>query len=320
MRKARLSWRVIGTGAVATAIIVGGAAGALALSGTSGNVYRGCLARTGGTIYNVRVNAHVAPTCHRGDRLISWNQTGPVGGRGATGLKGAIGPKGATGAAGTTGLNGSTGPSGPSGPAGATGGTGPNGPSGPSGATGQTGPNGPSGPTGATGGTGPNGPSGETGATGHTGPTGVTGTAGQSGTTVYGTSALILNQNSGLTLMPGLTQTINVPSGGVVYVATDGGLTNTSATNDAFSYQDVTVTVDGVPESQGLFRAVLCNNVTSGNAVCDWSLSAVLSSVSAGEHTIGVAAEGGGSGTGASLSGNSSSVNQGELTVLILNS
>ena len=83
-----------------------------------------------------------------GSLLVTFNQRGPQGPRGATG------PKGDQGAPGSTGPRGATGPKGAPGAPGAPGGTGPQGPAGPNGdpgAPGGTGPQGPQGPGGASG-------------------------------------------------------------------------------------------------------------------------------------------------------------------------
>jgi hypothetical protein len=81
--------RPIAIGAALAATVAGGGS-ALALSGSqaSTNVYRGCLNHQGGALYNVHVNPATAPTCRTQDRLVSWNQSGPAGPRGATGPSG----------------------------------------------------------------------------------------------------------------------------------------------------------------------------------------------------------------------------------------
>jgi hypothetical protein len=115
----------IGGGALAAIAVAGGAV-ALATTGSSSAVYKGCLSHVGGLLYNVQVNPGANPKCLAHDTTISWNQSGPpgaTGAGGAQGLKGdtgATGPRGAdgTGATGAQGAPGQQGPTGDTGPAG----------------------------------------------------------------------------------------------------------------------------------------------------------------------------------------------------------
>jgi len=93
---------------------------------------------------------------------VMYQQIGPTGNTGPTGVAGPTGPQGVAGPTGPTGSQGDLGPTGPTGTAGTTGPTGP---------TGTAGINGPTGPTGAAS-TVP-GPTGSAGPTGPTGPAGV---------------------------------------------------------------------------------------------------------------------------------------------------
>ena len=93
---------------------------------------------------------------------VMYQQIGPTGNTGPTGVAGPTGPQGVAGPTGPTGSQGNLGPTGPTGTAGTTGPTGP---------TGTAGINGPTGPTGAAS-TVP-GPTGSAGPTGPTGPAGV---------------------------------------------------------------------------------------------------------------------------------------------------
>lgn len=161
MKKVRLSRRLAVAVAVAAAVAAGGSAAALATGQRSASVYQGCLNQRLGTLYDVQVDPGSAPRCRRGDRRVSWNQTGPAGSRGPTGATGSQGPKGdtgTTGAQGPKGEIGATGSPGPKGDAGATGSEGSVGPTGPTGAQGPRGEIGSQGPQGATGPPGPAGP------------------------------------------------------------------------------------------------------------------------------------------------------------------
>ena len=111
----------------------------MATGSSSANVYEGCLSHKDGRLYNVQVNPSSAPTCSRGDTLITWNQSGPAGATGPSGPQGVTGPGGPKGDTGVTGPQGATGDTGVTGPQGATGDTGVTGPTGPEGPTGQNG-------------------------------------------------------------------------------------------------------------------------------------------------------------------------------------
>jgi hypothetical protein len=106
---------------------------------------------------------------------VMYQQIGPTGATGPTGVAGPTGPQGIQGATGPTGPTGNQGDLGPTGPTGTQGIAGPTGP------TGSQGDLGPTGPTGAASTVaGPTGPTGTAGTTGPTGPTGTTGPTGPS--------------------------------------------------------------------------------------------------------------------------------------------
>lgn len=227
--------------------------------------------------------------------------TGPAGATGATGVgtQGPAGPQGPTGPGG-----GATGPQGPAGPTGPTGTglTGPAGPAGPTGAgtQGPAGPAGPTGPTGvgAQGPAGPAGPQGAQGLQGIQGPTGPTGTgggtAGQNIFSAYSTSTLSLATASIWTQVPGLTQTINVPTGCQVYLSTDGGFQTTSALANGFSTLDVGIFIDGVLSPNGGLRRVSAVNGGTGslgNVIANWAMN-IAPVLTAGNHTITVQVRG----------------------------
>ncbi len=152
--------RAVVAGAFALLLASSGSAPALANPTSSTGVYQGCLSRTVGALYAVRLDSSTVPRCHQADTVVSWNHTGPTGPQGpkgdagAAGATGPQGPKGDSGAAGDTGTAGAIGPQGPQGDPGAAGATGPQGPQGDPGAAGATGPKG---DTGATGAQGPSG-------------------------------------------------------------------------------------------------------------------------------------------------------------------
>jgi len=94
---------------VAVLAAAGGSAVALA-TGSSANVYKGCLNDNLGTLYNVRLDTNRPVRCRPRDRHVEWNETGPAGPAGARGPQG---PKGDTGPAGPVGATGAQGPAGP---------------------------------------------------------------------------------------------------------------------------------------------------------------------------------------------------------------
>ena len=140
----QLTRRVAITGAVVAAVAGGGSAAALATSGSSGNVFQGCLNSSLGAFYNVKVNPSSTPRCLSHDSAITWNQTGPAGAPGAPGAKGDTGPAGPRGDAGAAGPKGDTGYP-PAWQAGPKGDAGPQGSPGPQGDPGNSGPPGPRG-------------------------------------------------------------------------------------------------------------------------------------------------------------------------------
>jgi hypothetical protein len=147
------------------------------------------------------------------------------------------------------------------------------------------------------------------------------GPTGQDATSFYGTSSVSIAPTTGSTPLPGLGQSISVPSDSVVYVATDGGLQTNSSSSTAFAVVDVYVSIDGQPPSQGLYRRVVCANTAGvAGSLCGWSMSAALP-LGQGSHTIEVRAAGSPVFPGnaaAIVSGSSNSVDRGALTVMVL--
>lgn len=258
--------------------------------------------------------------------------TGPtgVGTTGATGANGPTGPTGATGAGttgptgpagptglviGVTGIIGPDGPTGPTGPTGATGAgtTGATGPAGPTGANGATG-------TGSTGPTGPTGPTGSNGATGAAGATGTIGTLGQTWSTVYGTGSLgISSSSTTYTLIPGLTQTVTVPSNCTVFISTDGTVQGNVTGTTTYEVCAIALFIDGTQVSSGGLRFCYTPNSTVlAGTVASWAIS-INTTLSAGSHTIAVRTKWSSGNTAINpsivVSGGAGSATQSELTV-----
>jgi hypothetical protein len=102
MSRQLVTRRILIAGATLTAVVSGSSAVALATGGR-GNVFHGCLSRSSGQVYNVRINPSKPLRCHPGSMNISWNQTGPAGPQGSSGPQGPQGPQGAQGPAGANG-------------------------------------------------------------------------------------------------------------------------------------------------------------------------------------------------------------------------
>jgi hypothetical protein len=191
------------------------------------------------------------------------------------------------------------------------------------GPTGPTGPTGPAGVNGAAGATGPSGAAGATGASGPTGPSGVNGAAGTTGQdvfTVYGTGQLsVTSSTTTYTLIPGLTQTINVPANCKVIVHTDGGIQSTGSTSSTYSVVDVGIFVDGVVTSTaGQRRVAIANTSSLAQLIGNWSMDNSYT-LSAGNHTFEVKAVGGIAGmSNANVSSSSAPQLQGVLMVTII--
>ncbi len=138
MRKilgSRLAVAVVVACAVTT--LVGGVTYAVAATSPPPNSYYAC--SFDGYVNPLFITVNKAPTCPKGQTVVSWNQNGTVGATGGTGPQG------------VPGLPGGTGPQGPQGPQGGTGLQGLPGGTGPQGGTGLQGGTGPAGPVGGTG-------------------------------------------------------------------------------------------------------------------------------------------------------------------------
>jgi hypothetical protein len=199
---------------------------------------------------------------------------------------------------------------------GATGPPGPPGDKGPIGDKGPTGDKGLQGDPGSKGATGDQGPVGDKGPTGDPGPTG--GTTGQDATTVYGTSSVTVVASGTFVPVPNLTQTFTVPANSVAYVSTDGGLENDSFGAGVFSVTHIAFSIDNAFPTTGAagFRRLFANDSGTGG-FATWSFSRTLN-LTPGTHTVSVLASVSGN-SPVTVSGNTNSDQQGQLTVMILN-
>jgi hypothetical protein len=170
---------------------------------------------------------------------------------------------------------------------------------------------GPAGPT------GPPGSQGPPGVQGATGPTGASGTTGQDIYEVYGTGQLVVGAaTTSYTLVPGLSQTISIPSNCKVFVHTDGGIQSTGATSTTYSVVDVAIFVDGVAGSQR--RVAIANTSSLSQLIGNWSMGETYQ-LSPGSHTFEVRAVGGIAGSSnANVSSAAAPQLQGVLTVMVV--
>ncbi|MBC7864734.1 MAG: hypothetical protein IAF38_17305 [Bacteroidia bacterium] len=137
---------------------------------------------------------------------------------------------------------------------------------------------------------------------------------------VYGTGQLqVTSSVTTMTLIPGLTQTINVPAGCKAIVSTDGGMQCT-ATGNAFSVVDFAIFVDGTQATQAGNRRVVAANTTGiAQVVANWSFGKTYS-LTAGNHTFEVKAAFvvGSGGSTANVSSAGAPQIQGVMTVAII--
>ena len=175
--------------------------------------------------------------------------------------------------------------------------------------SGLQGPMGPAGPQ------GPEGAPGPAGATGPAGEAGPAGTTGQSARTVFSTGQLMLLQTvTTYTLIPGLTQTVQVPVNAKVYVSTNGGFQNTG-TGTSYATADFAIFIDGA--ATPVKRQVVAAN-TSGLAqvLVQWTLSGVFE-LAPGAHVIEVRARDAG-GTADGAAGGTNDLVKGNLSVMVI--
>ncbi len=191
---------------------------------------------------------------------------------------------------------------------------GPQGPVGPVGPQGPTGPQGPAGPVGPV---GPKGATGPAGPAGPAGPTGPAGTTGQNVASVWSTSGVTITPASAFTVVPGLSTTVTVPANSKVFITSYGGIQTTSASAFGFSLVDVVLFVDGALVTNGAYQRLNAINNGIVGAFAYWSIS-TAPVIPAGVHTFSIQAKGNGSGSDATVGGNSNSVLQGELTIMFL--
>jgi hypothetical protein len=137
---------------------------------------------------------------------------------------------------------------------------------------------------------------------------------------VYGTGALQLTANGIFAAIPGLTTTVNVPAGASVYIQAHGGMQTSSSQGSGYSSADVRMMIDGAyPGQGGSYRRIIAqNNLGIGSAIETWLIGRVITGLTAGPHTIQIQARGD-LGANCTISENNGFVNQGVLTVIVIN-
>lgn len=133
---------------------------------------------------------------------------------------------------------------------------------------------------------GPEGPPGELGPAGPAGPIGEPGTTGQDVFEAYGTGQMVVStQTTTYVTVPGLSLTVNVPTGARVHVDTNGGLQCMLAGN-AYAAVDLAIFVDGAaPGQAGIRRVVAANTTVVGQMIANWSFGRTFNLVP-GSHTV----------------------------------
>ncbi|MGZ4035213.1 MAG: hypothetical protein ACXVPU_17700 [Bacteroidia bacterium] len=147
-----------------------------------------------------------------------------------------------------------------------------------------------------------------------------TGSTGQNVYEVYGTAQLVVSTaTTTYTLIPGLTQTINIPANCKVIVSTDGGMQSTGATGSTYSVVDIGIFVDGtVSTSGGQRRLSIANTTALAQLIENWSMERTYT-LAAGNHTFEVKAVSGAAGSAsANVSSAAAPQLQGVLTVTVI--
>lgn len=164
---------------------------------------------------------------------------------------------------------------------------------------------------------GPAGPQGQRGDEGPQGPAGPSGTAGQNVFEAYGTGQLVVSSaTTAYTVIPGLSQIVNVPADAIVRVDTSGGMQCTQA-GSAYAVADIAIFIDGALTTPQR-RVVAANTTGIGQMIASWSFGRTVS-LSPGSHTFEVRALGGDPGAApGNVSSGAAPQLQGVLTVAIL--
>ncbi len=158
---------------------------------------------------------------------------------------------------------------------------------------------------------------GPAGASGITGPTGPSGTTGQDAFDAYGTGALTNFSSTTFTIIPGLTQTINLPANCVLKISTNGGFETTSYSTNGVTAVDVAIFIDGAAPSNGAWLTyVAANTYGVVQNRTNFALTKVAN-LAAGNHIIDVRVKRV-FGSSALVGGDSTNTLQGTLSIFVL--
>lgn len=143
---------------------------------------------------------------------------------------------------------------------------------------------------------------------------------GQTTFTSFGSATLsVTSAVTTFTVLPGITQTITVPSNCRLLITADGGMNTTSTSATAISSVDVAIFIDGNYPTNGGYKRVTAFNPSStaiNNTGQPWSIT-TIQNLSAGSHTIDVRSVYV-IGSTASVSSNNSNSRQGGLYITII--
>lgn len=148
------------------------------------------------------------------------------------------------------------------------------------------------------------------------------GALGQSANSVFQTAS-INPATATLTLITGLTQTINVPANSVVIMSTYGGMDNNQTTSLGYASAQISFIVDGTTLTNAGGNELITSANNTGATLWNWAPWSLTQAItlSAGSHTIAVAGNRNGLSTAGNTpligGGNGSSL-QGVLTVMII--
>ena len=146
-------------------------------------------------------------------------------------------------------------------------------------------------------------------------------TMGQSTTSVFGTSPLTINPGATtFVLIPNLSQTINIPSGYSILITTGGGVATSSGFGNAYSVADIAIFVDGIISANGGYQRLIIENTTFAYSFKNWAIHMAPPGLTSGLHTISIrAADANQAGASSfNVSGDNTSVLQGELTITLI--
>jgi len=151
------------------------------------------------------------------------------------------------------------------------------------------------------------------------GTPGASGTAGQNATSVFGTAGLTLSGTvTTFTAVPGLTQTLTVPTGHVALIMTEGGVQSSATLTTEAAAVDVSLFLDGAQFVNGGYQRLIAPAAESVTATIEnWKLT-IATPIAAGSHTFDVRVLPVPGSVDMTVSGTNASVLQGTLTVLLL--